>query len=88
MKVEFRKSFTKDLRGVSDKNILKRVKDAIEAVEKADVITEIPNRKKLKGDGNYFRVRIGDYRLGFALENETIIFVRFLHRKEIYKFFP
>ena len=88
MKIEFRKSFTKDLKTVSDKSILKRVKEIIETVERANTLSEISNRKKLKGNGNYFRVRMGEYRLGFALENDTIIFVRFLHRKEIYKYFP
>ena len=88
MKVEFRKSFTKDLKNVADKNVLKRVKEAIEAVENAETLTEISNRKKLKGEKNYFRLKLGDFRLGFALENDTIIFVRFLPRKDIYKYFP
>ncbi len=88
MKVEFRKSFTKDLKSVADKSVLKRVKEVIEAVENAETLTEISNRKKLKGEKNYFRLKISDFRLGFALENGTIIFVRFLPRKDIYKYFP
>lgn len=88
MKVEFRRSFTKDLENILDKSILKRVKEAIESVEKAESLAEIQNRKKLKGEKNYFRLKIGDFRLGFILENDTIIFVRFLPRKDIYKYFP
>ena len=88
MKVEFRRSFTKDIKTVSGKTLLKKVKEAIETVEKVGTLNNLPNLKKLKGGDNYFRLKIGDYRLGFALENETIIFVRFLHRKDIYKFFP
>ena len=88
MKVEFRESFAKDLKGVKDKGLLKRVKELIEAVESADSLMDTPNLKKLKGGGNYFRLRIGDYRIGIALENDTIIFVRFLNRKDIYKYFP
>ena len=88
MKVEFRRSFTKDLKSVSDKSLLKRIKETIETVEQAETLKDLPNRKKLKSEGKHFRLKIGDYRLGFALENETVIFVRFLHRKEIYKFFP
>ncbi len=34
MKVEFRESFAKDLKGVNDKGLLKRVKELIEVVEK------------------------------------------------------
>ena len=88
MKVEFRESFAKDLKGLQDKNLLKRVQEVIETVEKADSFTNIPNFKKLKGGGSYFRLRVGDYRVGVALENDTVIFVRFLNRKDIYKYFP
>jgi len=88
VKVEFRESFAKDLRGVKDKSLLKRAKEVIEAVEKADSLADISNLKKLKGGVNYFRMRVGDYRIGVTLENDTITFVRFLNRKDIYKYFP
>ncbi len=88
MKVEFRESFAKDLKGVKDKGLLKRAKETIEAIEKADSLAGMCNLKKLKGGGNYFRLRIGDYRIGFALQNDIVIFVRFLNRKDIYKYFP
>lgn len=35
-----------------------------------------------------FRIRIGDYRLGCVLVDETLCLVRLLDRKEIYKHFP
>ena len=88
MKAEFRESFAKDLKGVKDKGLLNRVKELIEVVEKADSLVDISNLKKIKGGSNYFRLRIGDYRVGIALENEMVIFVRFLNRKDIYKYFP
>ncbi len=88
MKVEFKESFAKDLKGVKDKVILKRVQELIEAIEKVDSLVDMPNLKKLKGGGNYFRLRIGDFRVGISLENDTVIFVRFLNRKDIYKYFP
>lgn len=88
MKVEFKNSFAKDLKDIKDKGLLKRVKDFIEAVEKADSLVGTPNLKKLKGGGNYFRLRVGDYRVGISLENDTVIFVRFQDRKDIYKYFP
>ncbi len=88
MKVEFRESFAKDLKGVKEKGLLQQVRELIEAIEKANSLAELSNLKKLKGGGNYFRVRTGNYRVGIALENNTIIFVRFLNRKDIYKYFP
>ena len=88
MKVEFRDSFTKDLKDVKEKGLLLRIREVIEAVEKAESLAKLSNLKKLKGGGNYFRVRVGDYRVGVALEKDTVIFVRFLNRKDIYKHFP
>lgn len=88
MKVEFRESFAKDLKGVKDQALLKRAKELIEAVEQADSLADVPNLKKLKGGGNYFRLRVGDYRVGIALKDNAVVFVRFLNRKDVYKHFP
>lgn len=88
MRVEFRESFAKDLKNVKDKGLLKRAKEVVESVERANTLDEIHNLKKLKGSGNYFRLRVGDYRVGIALEDDVVIFVRFLNRKDTYKYFP
>jgi mRNA interferase RelE/StbE len=68
--------------------LLQRVKEAIEAVEKADSLGALPSLKKLRGAKSYFRLKLGDYRIGLALEGNTLVFVRFLDRKDIYKYFP
>lgn len=88
MRVEFRASFAKDLRSVRDKGLSKQIKEAIELVEQVQRLEEIANLKKLRGKGNYFRIRIGEYRIGIAVENDTVTFVRCLNRKEIYRYFP
>lgn len=88
MKVEFRDSFAKDLKSIGDKAVLNRVKEVIEAVEKAKSMAGFTHLKKLKGHGNYFRLRTGDYRIGLVLKGDTVIFVRCLNRKDIYKYFP
>jgi len=88
VRVEFRASFAKDLRSVRDKGLLKQIKETIELVEQAQRLEEIANLKKLRGKGNYFRIRIGDRRIGIAVENDTVTFVRCLNRKEIYRYFP
>ncbi len=88
MKVAFRDSFARDVKAVRDSSLLKRLKEVIEAVEDADSLADLPNLKKLKANKNYFRIRVGDYRVGLALENDAIVFVRFLNRKDIYKHFP
>jgi mRNA interferase RelE/StbE len=86
--VEFRDSFAKDLKSIKDKALFKRVKEIIEAIENADSLSRLSNLKKLKGHENYFRFRVGDYRLGIVQKDASIIFVRCLNRKDIYKYFP
>ncbi|MGH8000971.1 MAG: type II toxin-antitoxin system RelE family toxin [Brasilonema sp.] len=49
---------------------------------------EITNLKKLKGYDNAYRIRIGDYRIGIIFDDETVMFQRVLHRKDIYRYFP
>jgi mRNA interferase RelE/StbE len=88
VKTAFRESFARDLKTVRDRKLLQRVKEVIEAVEKADSLSDLPNLKKLKGTKGYFRLKLGDYRIGLVLENDTMLFVRFLDRKDIYKYFP
>lgn len=88
MKVEFKDSFAKDLRSLKDKGLLKCVKDVVESVEKADSLSEIQNLKKLKGGSNFYRLRVGDFRISIAFQNDIVFFVRFLNRKDMYKYFP
>lgn len=88
MKVEFRKSFEKDLSKIRDKELLVRVKAVIEDVENTDSLLDISNIKKLKADRDYYRIRVGDYRVGLTQDEEMMTFVRVLHRKEMYRYFP
>ena len=88
MKVEFRASFVKDLRHLKNKELLSRIKQTIELVEKAQSQPDMANLKRLKGGHNYSRIRVGEYRLGLIIEGTTATFVRCLKRKEIYRFFP
>ena len=88
MKVEFRESFLRDIRKVKDKGVLEALKKAIENVENADSLAEAANLKKMHGSRGYFRIRLGEHRIGLKLESDTVHFVRFLHRREIYRFFP
>ena len=88
MKVTFRRSFEKDLKKVREQNLLHRVRAIIERIEAAETIQEIPNFERLSGASSFGRVRIGDYRLGLAIQGEEIDIVRLLHRREIYRFFP
>lgn len=88
MKVEFNESFLKDLKAVKDKSVLTKVKAAIEVSEQANTLDQIKELKKMRGSRDYFRIRIGDFRLGLKLDGDTLVFIRFLHRKDIYRYFP
>ena len=88
MKTQFRASFAKDLRGIKSKELLNRIKETIQQVEKAQTTQDVTNLKKLKGGSNYYRIRVGEYRIGLIIESDTVSFVRCLNRKEIYRYFP
>ncbi|MEP7170100.1 MAG: type II toxin-antitoxin system RelE/ParE family toxin [Bacteroidota bacterium] len=49
---------------------------------------QVNGAEKMTGYPHYFKIRFGDYRLGFYFKNETITLERILHRKEIYRYFP
>lgn len=88
MNTAFRESFDKDLAAVSDDALLRRIKKIIEQVETARTFQQIPNLKRLEATGKYYRIRLGDYRIGFVFERGTVTFVRCLNRKDIYRHFP
>lgn len=88
MKVEFLKSFSKDIDNVKVKAVKLTLLRIIELLEKQNSLDEIPNVKKLKGHKSAYRIRLGEYRLGFFFENSTIVLARFVHRKDIYRLFP
>jgi mRNA interferase RelE/StbE len=88
VKILFKASFAKDLRSIRNKESLKRIKETLEQVEKAQTAQDIANLKKLKGGSNYYRIRVGEYRIGLIVESDAATFVRCLNRKEIYRYFP
>ncbi len=88
MKVAFRASFLRDLDNVTDKSFLVRAKKIIEEVEQAADLSRVRNVKKLRGTVNCYRIRLGEYRFGLLLEEDALVLVRFLHRKDVYRYFP
>lgn len=88
MKISFEASFARDLKGIRDKTLLKRIEQVIFEIKTATTLSQVKNLNKIRGYTTYFRIRLGDYRIGIELIEDEIIFVRILHRKDIYKFFP
>ncbi|MBN2425155.1 MAG: type II toxin-antitoxin system RelE/ParE family toxin [Calditrichaceae bacterium] len=88
MNIRIDKSFEKDTNKITNKTLLNKIADCIEDVKKAKKLTEIKNFKKLKAFHNIYRIRLGDYRLGILVSGDTVEFIRCLHRKDIYNYFP
>ncbi len=88
MRVLYRESFLKDIEALQDSALRKRIQTAIAQVKQATTRKDIRNLKNLKGGDSYFRIRLGHYRLGLVLEEDAVVFIRCLHRKDIYRYFP
>lgn len=88
MKVVFDRSFLKSLDKLNNKAIKKQLEKLILTAEAAENIFDIKNIRKMEGFKTFYRMRIGDYRVGIELENDTLRFIVIAHRKDIYKLFP
>ncbi len=88
MNIRYESSFEKELRKIRDKDLLQKIKGAINEVKEAKNTKDINSLKKLKGYETFYRIKLGDYRIGIEIVQDEIIFTRFLHRKEVYRFFP
>ena len=88
MKVEYSPSFEKDIVKCKNKKILLKLKETLIVVENAETMRDVSNIKKVIGGENAYRVKISEYRAAFYYINNIVLFTRFLHRKDIYKYFP
>lgn len=88
MKIAFEASFARDLKRVRDKQLLQGVQQVIEGVKEAAMIDTVAGVKKMQGYDTFYRLRLGDYRIGLEVVDDRVIFVRILHRKDIYRYFP
>lgn len=89
MKFRVERSFDRDVDRIKDKKVLRKLRTLISMMEKADTIHEITHIKKIEGYESYYRMKVGDYRLGMEMvSNKEAVLIRFLHRKDIYRYFP
>ncbi|ODS32774.1 MAG: hypothetical protein SCARUB_02094 [Candidatus Scalindua rubra] len=69
MKTEYLPSFIKDLKTLKGSPYYEKIKTlAFDDIPKLSDIDEVKNLKKLKGNKPFYRVRVGDYRIGFRLD--------------------
>jgi mRNA interferase RelE/StbE len=87
MKLEIRSSFFKDS-GKLPAVLQNKVAELMDRIQNAGSIREIPDCKKMRGYKDAYRIKLGEYRIGFFRLKSSIELVRILPRKDIYRYFP
>jgi mRNA interferase RelE/StbE len=88
VKLEITEDFLKDVKNTRDAVLKSRVLKQVDKIEGAGSLQELSQVVAMKGHPGYYRIRLGDYRLGFEVRDDIIILLRCLHRREIYRYFP
>jgi mRNA interferase RelE/StbE len=81
--LEFTASASREFRAL-DRQLQRRV------IEKVTALCQDPlpaGSKKLKGQVDHFRIRVGDYRVVYRIEGKrvVIVIVRIGHRRDVYR---
>lgn len=88
MEVEYTPAFARDLRRERNARVRDRVEALIEELKAAPAITAVNGVVRVTAPGRYYRARVGDFRLGFAMDGDRVVLLRFMHRRDIYRYFP
>jgi len=80
MKIEILDKAIKDLKKI-DKTQAKKI---LNSISKLEHYPNIANIKKLTNYNPTHRLRVGNYRVLFDIENDIIIVSRIKHRKDVY----
>ena len=88
MEIILTRNFQKEVRALSSPLKI-RVLAILERVAEAETLADIPNVKIMEGAHDYFRIRLGDYRIGFYKCPDNVIeFQRVGTRGGFYNRFP
>ncbi|MEH1920255.1 type II toxin-antitoxin system RelE family toxin [Nostoc sp.] len=87
--VEYTKRFLKELAALPVE-IQSRIEPIVFQELESENPFELGYIEKLKGYSDKYKIRVGDYRIGVTLDQETktLICQRVAHRKDIYRIFP
>jgi mRNA interferase RelE/StbE len=88
MRIKIKKKAIKDIQKIPEvynENIISFIFSDLKELRS---LGQIPDVVKLKGFDDYYRVRIGPYRIGFKYEDNQMIIYRIMDRKDLYKYFP
>ena len=70
------------------KRVLCLLFPGFEEIETVTDLRSITGIKRLNATEEAYRVRIGDYRVGFYVRGGVVVFARALNRRDIYRHFP
>ena len=81
--VEFTNSAAKEFRRLSQE-IVKRVRVAVDKLRENPWIH---GTKKLSGADNFYRIRVGQYRIVYFIDSgkNLVLITKIKHRKEVYR---
>jgi mRNA interferase RelE/StbE len=89
MEILYGKKFSRDLDAIRHETDIKaHLLKLIETIRAAKSFSDLKGVRKIEGYQAYFRIKVGDYRLGIKTTQNTVELIRFLHRKDIYRRFP
>ena len=88
MNVVATSSFNKDISRIKEEKVVAQLEKIIRSLESIRSIRELKSIKKMKGATDAYRIRMGDYRIGFYLVENTIKLTIVASRKDIYNRFP
>ena len=88
MEVAYLRLFLKDIQKINDTSVKKQLITVLTKFKQVEILSDLPQVKKLKGHSEAYRMRVGNYRLGFFYNGKSIEFARFAKREDIYKLFP
>ena len=82
-RIEWKNSAKKELRKL-DRTVIPKI---VAAVESLATTPHPEGHKKLQGSEHTYRIRIGDYRVVYSIEDQVLLIeiVKVGHRKNIYK---
>jgi mRNA interferase RelE/StbE len=88
MKIFYQKKFLKDLSKLPSPQ-RKKIEDFV-FVELPSIssFNQLHHTERMIGYPHYYKIRFGDYRLGFHFAEDKLTLERVLHRKEVYRYFP
>jgi mRNA interferase RelE/StbE len=85
----FKRTFLRDLAELPITSRKKLEKLVFEDFPENSTIPDKLDIRKIQGHDDYYRIRMGDYRIGCEIKaGNMIIFYRVKNRKDIYRVFP